>query len=259
MSNEKICQNCGAKNQPYAARCIECGNSFIASPETPLPVPPPQPPLEEPLIEESSYDAPLETAPRFKRRYFLYAVLAVLSLFIVVGAISATLQTANRSMATPSIESSSVSITPSPTVSPSVIANATTSVSVSPSPVQSSLPDYASRLNTVGLGAGLSTASPFENVTINGKTAYAGILVKDGQTYNTQVYPTSSYSEAIILKDQLIRSYQSQGYATFNPGNTGDASLNIWYGLSGNTLVSVTAMPSSQIDTPLVLVMTPTK
>jgi hypothetical protein len=110
----------------------------------------------------------------------------------------------------------------------------------------------------VGLGAGLSTASPFEKVTINGKTAYAGTLVKDGQTYNTQVYPTSSYSEALILKDQLIRSYQSQGYTTYNLGNTGDASLNIWYGLSGNTLVSITAMPTSQIDAPLVLVMTST-
>jgi hypothetical protein len=265
MSNEKYCQNCGAKNQPYAAVCAECGNSFIPSSEASAPVPPP-PPLEEPSDEEPLYDAPLEPSPLFKKRYILYAVLAVLSLFVIVGAIAASFQTANRPIATPTIEESAIVATPAPkvstsaaaTVTASVSATATRSVSATPSPAQSSLPDYASRLNTVGLGAGLTTASPFQKVTINGKTAYTGTLVKNGQTYNTQVYPTSSYSEALAFKDQMISSYQSQGYATYNPGNIGDASLNIWYGLSGNTLVSVTAMPTSQIDTPLVLVMTPT-
>jgi hypothetical protein len=178
-------------------------------------------------------------------------VLAVLSLLVIVGAISASFQTANRSIATPSIEESAIVATPAPAVSTSAAATIT-------APAQSSLPDYASRLNTVGLGAGLTTASPFQKVTINGKTAYTGTLVKNGQTYNTQVYPMSSYSDALALKDQMISSYQSQGYATYNPGNIGDTSLNIWYGLSGNTLVSVTAMPTSQIDAPLVLVMKPT-
>ncbi|MGZ8880392.1 MAG: zinc ribbon domain-containing protein [Halobacteriota archaeon] len=257
MSNEKYCQNCGAKNQPYAAVCADCGNSFLPASEESLPVPPPPPPLEEPLDEEPLYEAPVEPSPRFKKRYILYAVLAVLLLFVVVGAISASFQTANRSIATPSVEASSIGVTPAPMVSKSGTATVTPSVSASPSPAQSVLPDYASRLNTVGLGAGLTTASQFEKATINGKTAYAGTLVMNGQTYNTQVYPMNSYSEALAFKDQLIRSYQSQGYATYNPGNSGDPSLNIWYGLSGNTLVSVTAMPTSQIDAPLVLVMTP--
>ncbi len=52
MSNEKYCQNCGAKNQPYAAVCADCGNSFLPASEESLPVPPPPPPLEEPLDEE---------------------------------------------------------------------------------------------------------------------------------------------------------------------------------------------------------------
>jgi hypothetical protein len=266
MSNEKYCQNCGAKNQPYAAFCTDCGNSFLPSPEAPLPAPPLPPPLEEPLDEEPLYDAPLLRSPRFKKRYIIFAVLAVLSLFVIVGAMSSSFQTANRSIATPSVEASSLGVTPTlvgstsltTTATASVSATATPSASASPSPAQPSLPDYASRLNTVGLGAGLTTASPFEKVTINGKTAYAGTLVKNGQTYNTQVYLMSSYSEALIFKDQLMRSYQSQGYTTYTPNNSGDSSLNIWYGLSGNTLVSVTAMPTSQIDAPLVLVMTPT-
>jgi ABC-2 type transport system ATP-binding protein len=32
MDNEKYCQNCGAKNRPYAAFCNVCGKSFIAPP-----------------------------------------------------------------------------------------------------------------------------------------------------------------------------------------------------------------------------------
>jgi hypothetical protein len=252
MSNEKYCQNCGAKNQPFAAVCSDCGNSFIPSSEAPQSVPPPPPPLEEPLVdeplyEEEAYDGPLEPSRGFKKRYLLYAVLAVLSLLVIVGAISASFQAANRSVATPSIEASAIIATPTPTVSTSAT-----------SPAQPSLPDYASRLNTVGIGVGLTTVSPFQKVTINGKTAYTGTLVKNGQTYTTQVYPTSSYSEALAFKNQLISSRQSQGYVTYNPGNVGDASLNTWYGLSGNTVVSITAMPTSQIDTPLVLVMTPT-
>jgi len=270
MSNEKYCQNCGAKNQPFAAVCSDCGNSFIPSSEAPQSVPPPPPPLEEPLEEplheEPLYDAPLEPSRGFKKRYILYAALAVLSLFVIVGAISASFQTANRSEATPSIEASAIIATPAPTMSTSATSTVTASVSATtaprvsatPSPAQSSLPDYASRLNTVGLGAGLTTVSPFQKVTINGQTAYTGTLVKNGQTYNAQVYPMSSYSEALAFKNQLISSYQAQGYVTYNPGNVGDTSLNTWYGLSGNTLVSVTAMPTSQIDTPLVLVMTPT-
>jgi hypothetical protein len=65
----------------------------------------------------------------------------------------------------------------------------------------------------------------------------------------------NSYSEALAFKNQLISSYTSQGYTAYTPG-TADASLNLWYGLSGQTLVGVSALPTSQIDTPITLVMT---
>jgi hypothetical protein len=265
MSDEKYCQNCGAKNQPYAAICAECGSSFIeptASPPTPPPlILPEEQPSEKPLPA-----APPEPPRRFKKRYILYGVLIVLSLLVIAGAISASQQIASRSNATPTFEASAIASSPSPEVLTSVSETARASVSATtapgasatPSPAQSSLPDYASRLNTVGLGAGLYTASPFQQVTLNGKQAYAGTLIKNGQTYNAQVYPMSSYSETLAFKDQLINAYKSHGYATYNPGSVGDANLSIWYGLSGNTLVSVSAMPTSQIDAPVVLVMTAT-
>jgi len=262
MANEKYCQNCGAKNQPYAAFCADCGTSFIPSPESPL-TPPLPPPQAEPLGDEPLYAAPPEPPRRFKKRYVLYGVLVLLALFIVAGAISASQQTVNRSIATPTTQASAVAtIAPTPEVSASVAATATANASATaaatPSTAASPSPDYASRLNTVGLGAGLVSASPFEKVTINGKQAYTGTLVNNGKTYNAQVYPMNSYSETLAFKDQLVSAYESQGYVTYTPGNVGDTSLNMWYGLSGNTLVNISAMPTSQINAPVVLVMTAT-
>ena len=262
MANEKYCQNCGAKNQPYAAFCEDCGTSFIPSPESPQ-TPPLPPPAAEPLGDESLYATPPEPPRRFKKRYILYGALVLLALFIVAGAISASQQTVNRSIATPTTQASAIAtIAPTPEVSASVAATATASASATPSATPSTAasasPDYTSRLNTVGLGAGLVNTSPFEKVTINGKQAYEGTLVNNGKTYNAQVYPMNSYSETITLKDQLISAYESQGYVAYTPGNVADTSLNIWYGLSGNTLVSISAMPTSQINAPIILVMTAT-
>jgi hypothetical protein len=148
--------------------------------------------------------------------------------------------------------------TPTPQASASVAATVMPSTSPTPQPTTSNLPDYASRLNTAGLGAGLTTVSPFKLVTANGKQAYVGTLMENGKTYNAQVYPMNSYSDALAFKNQLINAYKSQGYTAYAPGNVGNSSLDLWYGLSGNTLVGVSAMPTSQIGTPITLVMTTT-
>jgi len=283
MANEKFCKNCGARNQPYAAICADCGESFIApatSPPKASPAPPPEepsrdeewdkyvglssasppPPPEEPLSGEQSYPSPPEEPPRrrFKKRYILYGVLILLLLSTVAGAISASQQTANISAASPTIQASIGATTPTPQASASVAATVTPSASSTSQPTTSNLPDYASRLNTAGLGAGLITVSPFERVTANGKQAYVGTLMENGKTYNAQVYPMNSYSDALAFKNQLISAYKSQGYTAYAPGTVGDTSLNLWYGLSGNTLVGVSAMPTSQIDAPITLVMTTT-
>lgn len=283
MDNEKFCKNCGARNQPYAAICADCGESFIApatSPPKASPAPPPEepsrdeewgkyaglssesppPPPEEPLSGEQSYPSlPEEPSRRpFKKRYILYGVLILLLLSTVAGAISASQQTANRSAASPTIRASIGATTPTPQTSASVAATVTPSASSTPQQTTSNLPDYASRLNTAGLGAGLITVSPFERVTANGKQAYVGTLMENGKTYNAQVYPMNSYSDALAFKNQLISAYKSQGYSAYAPGTVGDSSLNLWYGLSGNTLVGVSAMSTSQIDAPITLVMTTT-
>jgi hypothetical protein len=283
MDNEKFCKNCGARNQPYAAFCADCSESFIAPPTSPpktsSAAPPeepsrdeergqyvelssasPPPPPEEPLSGEQSYPSPAEgpSRRRFKKRYILYGVLILLLLSTVAGAISASQQTANRSAASPTIQASVGATTPTPQASASVAATVMPNTSPTPQPTTSNLPDYASRLNTAGLGAGLTTVSPFKLVTANGKQAYVGTLMENGKTYNAQVYPMNSYSDALAFKNQLINAYKSQGYTAYAPGNVGNSSLDLWYGLSGNTLVGVSAMPTSQIGTPITLVMTTT-
>jgi len=279
MDNEKFCKNCGARNQPYAAFCADCGESFIppatSAPELSSPPhheepsgeeewdkdvglrSPPRPlPPAEPSGAELTYSSPPEEpSQRFKKRYILYGVLILLLLSLVAGAISASQQMANRSIASPTTQASVAAITPTPQAS-GVAATVAPSASSTSQP-GSSLPDYASRLNTAGLGAGLITVSPFQRVTTNGRQAYVGTLMDNGKTYNAQVYPMNSYSEALAFKDQLISTYTSQGYTAYAPGTT-DLSLNLWYGLSGQTLVGISALPTSQIGTPITLVMTAT-
>ena len=280
MDNEKFCKNCGARNQPYAAFCADCGESFIPpatsaseppappQPEEPLgdegrgkyaglssAAPPPQ--REEPLGQRSYPSPPKEPSRGFRKRYILYGVLVLLLFSLVAGAISASQQIANRSVASPTTQASVAATTPTPQASASVAATVAPSASPTTQPASSSLPDYASRLNTAGLGAGLTTVSPFEGITANGRQAYVGTLTENGKTYNAQVYPMNSYSEALAFKNQLITGYTSQGYTAYTPG-TADVSLNLWYGLSGQTLVGVSALPTSQIGTPITLVMTAT-
>ena len=279
MDNEKFCKNCGARNQPYAAICADCGESFIgpvtsppksaaAPPEEPArhdevkhvglgSASPPRKP-EEALSGEQPY-ASLPEEPsrrRFKKRYVLYGVLILLLLSTVAGAIAASQQAANRPAASPNVQASVAATTPY--ASASATATVTPSTSPTPQPTTSNGPDYASRLNTAGLGAGFVTVSPFERVTTNGKQAYVGALVENGKTYTAQVYPMNSYSDALAFKNQLISAYETQGYTAYAPGTVGNSSLNLWYGLSGKTLVGVSAMPTSQIDTPITLVMTTT-
>jgi len=258
MDNENFCKNCGARNQPYAGVCADCGESFIVPAQAP-PEPSPALPPEEPSGEELLYPPPpKEPTRRFKKRYILYGVLVLLLLSTVAGAISASQQMAHQSTPAPTAQASVAATTPASQASASVAPRATPSASPTGQATSSSLPDYASRLNTAGLGAGLVTVSPFERVTANGKQAYVGTLMDNGKTYNAQVYPMSSYSEALAFKDQLISAYQSQGYTAYAPGTAGNSSLNLWYGLSGQTLVGVAAVPTSQINTPITLVMSAT-
>jgi hypothetical protein len=270
MANEKICKNCGARNQPYAAFCANCGESFIPAVRAP-PVPPEEPSSDQEWgayteLKEISPPSPAEEpSRRFKKRYIIYAVLVLLLLSAAAAAISMSRQTANTATTSPPGQVSVAAATATPRASASAAATLAPSASpttqpTSPTaqPAASTLPDYTSRLNTAGLSAGLVTVSPFERVTINGQEAYVGTLAQGGKTYTAQVFPMNSYLDALAFRNQLISAYTSQGYTEYAPGNAVNSGLNLWYGLYGHTLVGVSAMSTSQIDAPITLVMTTT-
>ena len=85
MDNKKFCQKCGARNQPYAAFCADCGASFIP----PARLPPhrsPQPPPVKPSGDKLSHPLPpREPSQQVDKRYILYGVLVLLLLSLVAG------------------------------------------------------------------------------------------------------------------------------------------------------------------------------
>ncbi|HYA33249.1 MAG TPA: zinc ribbon domain-containing protein [Candidatus Bathyarchaeia archaeon] len=263
MVDEKLCEKCGAKNQPYAAFCAECGESFIA-PAAATPPPPEEPsPDQEWGAYEGKPSAPAQAPPekprrRFAKRYFLYALIVLLLLAIVAGAaVSMSHQSASTTTASPTIQASAAA-TAMPHPSASAGITNTSSASATPQPAASIAPNFASKLNTAGIGAGFTAVSPFAGITAYGRQAYAGTLVQNGNLYNAQVFPMNSYSEALAFRDQLVTTYEARGYAPYTPGTQLNSSPNLWYGLSGQTLVGVSAMPTSQAGVPITLVITTT-
>jgi lysophospholipase L1-like esterase len=86
MDNEKICKSCGARNQPYAAFCADCGKSFI-SPATspPAVVSPSYAGRASQAMSHRRSRRPEKPSGRFNKRYILYGVLVLLLLSVTVG------------------------------------------------------------------------------------------------------------------------------------------------------------------------------
>jgi len=85
MDNKKFCKNCGARNQPYAAFCADCGESFIASATSP-----PHPsaishPKRLSGDKPSHALLPRKPSRQIDKRYILYGVLVILLLSVVAG------------------------------------------------------------------------------------------------------------------------------------------------------------------------------
>jgi lysophospholipase L1-like esterase len=94
MDNEKICTSCGAGNQPYAAFCAVCGESFVPSATPPPPAAtPPSAGRAPQAISRRTPQAlsrrtplrPKSPSRRFNKRYIVYGVLILLLLSITVG------------------------------------------------------------------------------------------------------------------------------------------------------------------------------
>ncbi|MGZ4853474.1 MAG: GDSL-type esterase/lipase family protein [Halobacteriota archaeon] len=86
MDNEKTCTNCGAGNQPYAAVCADCGESFTTPARSVVPATPRTYAGRAPsVITHRAPLRPKRPSRRFNKRYLIYGVLVLLLLSITVG------------------------------------------------------------------------------------------------------------------------------------------------------------------------------
>ena len=86
MDNEKICKTCGARNQPYAAFCADCGESFIPpATSRPVTVSPSYAGRAPQAMRYRTPRRPREPSRRLNKRYILYGVLVILLLSVTVG------------------------------------------------------------------------------------------------------------------------------------------------------------------------------
>ncbi|MFZ0924821.1 MAG: GDSL-type esterase/lipase family protein [Halobacteriota archaeon] len=85
MGNKKFCEKCGARNQPYAALCADCGTSFLPRARLPPHRSPQHPPLKLSGDKLSHALPPREPSQQVDKRYILYGVLVLLLLSLVAG------------------------------------------------------------------------------------------------------------------------------------------------------------------------------
>jgi len=171
-------------------------------------------------------------------------ITAIIVLFLVVASLSVSGCTFTTSPTTSPA-------TPTPTVAATVAATATVKATAPPKATATPAPDYSSTLNSNPgwLGQGFMITTPFAKTTVNGRVAYVGSLTKTGYTGNVQVFPMSSYSDAVSYREQPINNYKAQGYTTFN------TTANSWQGSVGTTVVDISALSSSIIGQPITMVM----
>jgi hypothetical protein len=124
-----------------------------------------------------------------------------------------------------------VNPTPTPTPVPTVVTpTPTVKATSTPKPTPTPTPDYSSKLNNNPnwIGEDYIVSSSFHKTTVNGKVCYVGSLSKMGYTFQMQVFPMNSYTDALSYRETLINAFKAQGYVTSS------VSGDQWYGTSGN-------------------------
>ena len=233
---QKYCRNCGGPNPPDAEFCASCGKAFLSTASS-LPYAAPVA-ASMPWEQQSKYSSSSE--PKifgFSRKWVIVGVLAVFVL-LTLGCVA--------------MASNSSSSTPTPTAHATVVPTATVKATATPKPTATPTPDYSSTLNsnTGWLGKGYQISTPFKKTTVNGREAYVGSLTKSGVTMPVQIFPMSSFTNAVSYREQLINDYKAQGYTT------SDITDNGWQGTLGYTMVDISALESTVIDQPVTLVIT---
>ena len=242
MADQKYCGNCGGLNPPDAEFCANCGKAFVraaASPPYAAPSAASMPGEQQPQYSQS----PEPTIFGFSRKMVLIGVVA---LFVIL-----TLGCVAVAMTSPSTPTPTAQATVAATATVKATATPTVKATATPKPTATSTPDYSSTLNsnTGWLGQGYQISTPFKKTTVNGREAYVGSLTKTGFTMPVQIFPMSSYSDAVSYREQLINNYKAQGYTTSKITDDG------WQGTLGYSMVDISALSSTVIDQPVTMVI----
>lgn len=163
--------------------------------------------------------------------------LAIIIALVMVATLSVAGCTVNTSSQNPS-PSTQAQVTKTEseaTVTPDASATPTPSTE---SMIASNLKAHSARLVE---NEGYSIVTAYYKTTLNGREVYIGKFQKNGVPSEHNVYPMSSYAEAVSFKEQLINKFKEQGYTRYT-----SSTADMWIGYLGNTVVSLGALKDSE-------------
>jgi len=230
MSTQKLCPECEAANQPYAAICANCGYEFSVPPSPP---PDTVPSTAPPRAPEYHSPHPLSPPPQrqLTRRYLFYGVIGLLALLIVAGALAAGISpspfTTTAPAAVPPMQAPIAASTPMPSASlitpaktPAVSAN---QESAARAALMASAP-FLSPTLTSGPNSGAQTYHAPS--VVNGASAYSFQGHSEAQKTEPQnANIAASATTGVTTREGVVKTSASPNTAGISP--TGASSTGI--------------------------------
>ena len=229
MANEKYCRNCGALNLPEAKFCANCSKAFVsgdaAASSTAASTAPSQ------SWQQPTYSPSPEPPTIFgiSRKWVVIGIVALV-LLLTLWCVAMASQSPSSSTATPTVKATVAATA-------TVKASATVKATATPTPSGGSTQDFVKIFESNLKSDGYTVVSSASPTTFQGRAAYEGTYLKDGQTYQVTFIRMASNSEALSYQQQLINGYVAQGYTK----DTANSSSDEWIGdlFSSSTTANV--------------------
>lgn len=240
MSTQKLCPECEAANQPYAAICANCGHEFSVPPSPP---PDTAPSTASPRAPEYHSPHPLSPPPQrqITKRYLLYGVIGLLALLIVAAAFAAGISpsplTSTAPAAAPPMQAPIAASTPISSASP---------ITPVKTPAASANQESAAR-------AGMVSAPFLSPALLSGSNSGAQTYTARSAASDVGAYSFQGYPEAQKAESQ-------------NPNIPAHATTDVTTGENAikttaspiTTDISPTGTSSTGVPSPIVTVSAPT-
>jgi len=239
MSTQKLCPECEAANQPYAAICANCGYEFSAPPSPP----PDTASIASPRAPEHHSPHPLSPPPQrqLTKRYLLYGVIGLLALLIVAAAFVAVISpsplTTTAPAAAPPMQARIAASTPMSSASP---------ITPVKTPAVPASQESAAR-------AGMASAPFLSPALLSGPNPGAQTYTARSAASDVGAYSFQGYSEA---QKAVPQSANIPAHATTDVTTGEDAVKTAASPIT--TDISPAGTPSTGVPSPSVTVLAPT-